>query len=76
MKHSPRLMAALIAAVAFLALPSLASAASPTSTVFVQNDNLGGNHVIAYHRASDGALTKTGEYSAGGAWRQARRLSR
>jgi 6-phosphogluconolactonase (cycloisomerase 2 family) len=34
--------------------------------VFVQTDATSGNHVVAYHRAADGALTQAGSYSTGG----------
>jgi 6-phosphogluconolactonase (cycloisomerase 2 family) len=34
--------------------------------VFVQNDNLAGNQVIAYDRAPDGQLDQAGTYSTGG----------
>ena len=34
--------------------------------VFVQTDATAGNHVVAYHRAADGALTPAGTYPTGG----------
>jgi 6-phosphogluconolactonase (cycloisomerase 2 family) len=34
--------------------------------VFVQTDNLSGNHVVAYHRAADGRLSKVRSYPTGG----------
>ena len=34
--------------------------------VFVQTDATSGNHVVAYHRAADGALTPAGTYPTGG----------
>ena len=34
--------------------------------VFVQTDATSGNHVVAYHRAADGALTPAGSYPTGG----------
>jgi hypothetical protein len=52
-----------------------ASAATLTSTphastdhgvVFVQNDNLSGNTIIAYDRTASGGLTKVGDYRTGG----------
>ena len=70
------------AAAALFAAPAVASTAgtvTPTSTaptthrpahhsapVFVQTDNLGGNSVIAYHRAADGTLNQVGSYRTGG----------
>ena len=43
-----------------------ALAAGTASAVFVQNDNTGGNQVVVYDRAGDGALTQVGEYPTGG----------
>jgi DNA-binding beta-propeller fold protein YncE len=34
--------------------------------VFVQTDSTSGNHVVAYHRAADGALSPAGSYATGG----------
>jgi 6-phosphogluconolactonase (cycloisomerase 2 family) len=34
--------------------------------VFVQTDATSGNHVVAYHRAADGALSPAGSYPTGG----------
>src|ERR1700723_3452166 len=34
--------------------------------VFVQTDATSGNHVVAYHRAADGALSPAGSYRTGG----------
>jgi 6-phosphogluconolactonase (cycloisomerase 2 family) len=58
-----------------LATPAFASTTA-TSTrahssgashaVFVQTDATAGNHVVAYHRAADGALTPAGSYPTGG----------
>ncbi|MGV8910209.1 MAG: lactonase family protein [Propionicimonas sp.] len=80
MKH-PRLSVLLTAATAAAALAVLpapnASASGaqqppghggqPAGAVFVQTDDLTHNAVIAYDRAADGHLTKTGTYATGGA---------
>jgi 6-phosphogluconolactonase (cycloisomerase 2 family) len=34
--------------------------------LFVQTDNIAGNHVVAYHRAGNGTLTLAGRYGTGG----------
>jgi 6-phosphogluconolactonase (cycloisomerase 2 family) len=52
-------------------VPLTAGAEPPGQTggdhaVFVQTDNLGGNSIVAYARADDGALTSAGTYSTGG----------
>ena len=62
------------AAIAGAAAPASASTASASTgagygaghAVFVQTDNTAGNHVVAYHRASDGTLTPAGSYATGG----------
>jgi DNA-binding beta-propeller fold protein YncE len=51
--------------------PSLAAAAQHITlgagqAVFVQNDNLEGNQIIAYSRSDEGTLTQVGEYATGG----------
>ncbi|HUA11969.1 MAG TPA: hypothetical protein VMA83_08195 [Solirubrobacteraceae bacterium] len=66
MKPSPKIAVAVAVACAALAAPGAAAAAQSTNTVFVQNDNKAGNQVVAYHRASDGTLTQTGVFGAGG----------
>lgn len=66
-----------LAPVAATAAVALAAGAGPAtaatrdghsgaSAVFVQTDNLAGNQVIAYDRASDGTLTQAGAYGTGG----------
>lgn len=64
------------AAAAALCLPSAASATavvhaphatpSPSTAVFVQNDDLAGNTIVAYDRGADGTLTQVGMYATGG----------
>src|ERR1017187_9107669 len=44
-----------------LAIPEPAS-----PPVLVQTDSTSGNHVVAYHRAADGALRPAGSYATGG----------
>jgi DNA-binding beta-propeller fold protein YncE len=73
-----RLKSALIAAAATAAVmgfaaPAFASTSAPSHSygggrdaVFVQTDNTAGNHVVAYHRAADGALSQAGSYATGG----------
>jgi len=55
------------------ATPAFASTAAPafgsggaSHAVFVQTDNTSGNQVVAYHRASDGTLSRAGTYATGG----------
>lgn len=52
------------------ASPTLPSGHRPTprtsGAVFVQTDNLAGNTIVAYHRASDGTLSQSGIYPTGG----------
>jgi hypothetical protein len=65
--------AAVAAAALFAAAPA-ASAASPARSggrgagapVFVQSDNTAANTVVAYHRAGDGTLSRSGVYGTGG----------
>jgi DNA-binding beta-propeller fold protein YncE len=68
MKAMFRSGAAALALVAMLfALGGTARAAGPgAGPVFVQTDNLAGNQVVAYDRASDGTLTQVGLYNTGG----------
>jgi 6-phosphogluconolactonase (cycloisomerase 2 family) len=73
-KRLTRFMSAVglaIAAVAALAVPANASArgffhSGSEHVVFVQNDSVTGNQVIAYDRSSSGTLTQAGTYSTGG----------
>jgi 6-phosphogluconolactonase (cycloisomerase 2 family) len=73
--------AAATVVVAALAAPAFASTASASTAapssghsgysgashaVFVQTDATSGNHVVAYHRAADGALSPAGSYPTGG----------
>jgi 6-phosphogluconolactonase (cycloisomerase 2 family) len=65
--------AAAVAAVAGFATPAFASTAASSfgysgasHAVFVQTDSTSGNHVVAYHRAADGALRPAGSYATGG----------
>ena len=54
------------AATASAATTPAATAYGSQGTVFAQSDNTGGNTVVAYHRAGDGALTQAGVYATGG----------
>jgi 6-phosphogluconolactonase (cycloisomerase 2 family) len=66
--------AAATVVVTALATPAFASTTKATSSgysgashaVFVQTDATSGNHVVAYHRAADGALSPAGSYPTGG----------
>jgi 6-phosphogluconolactonase (cycloisomerase 2 family) len=58
--------AAVATAIALVAGPAAAGAASATRAVFAQTDNTAGNAVVAYDRASDGTLTQAGTYPTGG----------
>jgi DNA-binding beta-propeller fold protein YncE len=66
--------AAATVVVAALATPAFASTTKATwsgysgasHAVFVQTDAASGNHVVAYHRAADGALSPAGSYPTGG----------
>ena len=71
--------AAATVVVAALATPASASISFASTTqasrsgysgashaVFVQTDSTTGNHVVAYHRAADGALSPAGSYPTGG----------
>ncbi len=79
MKASTRLRAATVIACAAVATgagatPALASGSgapddfgsAPGHAVFVQNDRLAGNQIIAYSRSEEGTLTQAGVYSTGG----------
>jgi hypothetical protein len=59
--------------VAVLALFAAALAAAPSAfaggkapVVFVQRNELGGNHVVVYDRGADGRLSEAGSYATGG----------
>src|SRR5437764_12061121 len=64
-----------LALVALLALAALslggahasAARAAEGGAVFVQTNELDGNHVVAYARAADGSLTRAGTFATGGA---------
>jgi 6-phosphogluconolactonase (cycloisomerase 2 family) len=70
--------AAAAAAAVVLATPAFASTTVASTgahsfgypgashAVFVQTDATSGNHVVAYHRAADGALSPAGSYPTGG----------
>lgn len=58
--------AAAIAALALAAGAAPAFASGAKHVVFVQTDNLNGNTIVAYDRASDGTLTQQGVYPTGG----------
>ena len=78
MKALARLALAAVAAVgtSALVLPAVAGAdPAPNSpafaqggdrALFVQTDNTAGNHVVAYHRNSNGTLAPAGTYATGG----------
>ncbi|HEX4493553.1 MAG TPA: hypothetical protein VH914_20290 [Acidimicrobiia bacterium] len=51
---------------AFAAVAAHAPATGADHAVFVQTDDPAGNHVVAYHRGANGALTLAGTYSTGG----------
>jgi hypothetical protein len=55
-----------LAAAALFAGPADASPAHQSAAVFVQSDDLSGNTIVAYDRASDGSLTQAGVYATGG----------
>jgi hypothetical protein len=67
--RSPRSLARAALAAGLLGLTAAAvpSLAAADSAVFVQNDRVAGNQVIAYSRAGDGTLTQAGVYDTGGA---------
>jgi 6-phosphogluconolactonase (cycloisomerase 2 family) len=75
MKILPRIGAGLaLGAASGLALFTSAATAAPSvihhvavrNVVFVQTDNLAGNHVVAYNRAADGQLSFSHSYATGG----------
>jgi 6-phosphogluconolactonase (cycloisomerase 2 family) len=66
---APAQAASLPAAPTTAAAPNAAPGAVPGAghgVVFAQTDNPGGNTVVAYDRAADGALTQAGVYGTGG----------
>src|SRR5437868_14932240 len=50
---------------ALVALPS-AFAGGKAPVVYVQTNELGGNHVVVYDRGADGRLSRAGSYATGG----------
>jgi 6-phosphogluconolactonase (cycloisomerase 2 family) len=71
--RSAVVVAAATVAVAGFATPAFASAAAPSfgyrgasHAVFVLTDSTSGNHVVAYQRVADGALSPAGSYATGG----------
>lgn len=58
--------AAAATAILLAATAGAASAAPDHRAVFVQNDNLGANQIVAYDRGADGTLTQAGVYATGG----------
>ena len=74
MKTVTRFMSAMglaITAIAALAVPANASArenhrSGGNEVVFVQNDSVTGNQIVAYDRAEDGTLTQARTYATGG----------
>ncbi len=69
MKNSIRVaVGAFVFAALLVILGGTASAAPPWSEhpVFVQNDNLAGNQIVAYDRAGNGVLSQAGIYYTGG----------
>ncbi len=62
---------AALAASAAVATSALGAQVAPAASaeggaVFVQNDRLGGNQVVAYSRSDEGTLTQAGVYDTGG----------
>ena len=67
MKALTRLGLATLAAAALAAAGSAPALAAGTKhAVFVQTDNVKGNQVVVYDRATDGTLTEAGAYNTGG----------
>lgn len=73
MQRLIRSVVALLSVVAATAVYSAGAGAatgsfgrSSSHVVFVQNDNVAGNQVVAYDRAPDGSLTQAGTYATGG----------
>jgi 6-phosphogluconolactonase (cycloisomerase 2 family) len=70
--HLRRLAGGAAAAVALLAISAGSAGAHPWrppghgSAVFVQTDNASGNAIVAYDRAGDGTLVRSGIYPTGG----------
>src|SRR2546421_10573954 len=61
-----RKAAALVFFVAALAAAPSALAGGKAPVVFVQTNELGGNHVVVYDRGADGRLSRAGTYATGG----------
>ncbi len=61
---------ALVIGAALAAAPASASTSdspqTPSNAVFVQNDNVDGNSIVAYDRSADGTLSQAGVYPTGG----------
>ena len=61
---------ALVIGAALAAAPASAATSTsqqtPSTSVFVQTDNVDGNSIVAYDRAADGTLTQAGVYATGG----------
>jgi 6-phosphogluconolactonase (cycloisomerase 2 family) len=69
MRNLTRLAAATLTATGMLVSvlgSASALAVGPNHAVFVQNDRLEGNQVVAYSRSAEGTLTQAGVYSTGG----------
>ena len=69
-RHVAVLATTVVGTAIALAAPAAASPLSPTpgsGVVFVQTDAQAANHVVAYDRAANGALTQAGSYATGGA---------
>jgi 6-phosphogluconolactonase (cycloisomerase 2 family) len=61
-----RKVAVLALFVAALAAAPAALAGGKAPVVFVQTNELGGNHVVVYDRGADGRLSQAGTYATGG----------
>ena len=61
-----RKVAVLTLFVAALATAPSALAGGKASVVFVQTNELSGNHVVVYDRGADGRLSQAGTYATGG----------
>src|SRR2546421_4658619 len=57
---------ALVFFLASLAAAPSAFAGGKAPVVFVQTNELGGNHVVVYDRGADGRLSSAGTYATGG----------
>jgi 6-phosphogluconolactonase (cycloisomerase 2 family) len=61
-----RKTALLVCFFAALAFTPAAFAGGKASVVYVQTNELGGNHVVVYDRGADGRLSQAGTYATGG----------